>query len=130
MSMLPVKNAIVGVCGGRDFVDKERLYTVLDRYDERHGISWIVSGGAKGADELAEQYAKDRQVRGYSVFVAQWERFGRPAGYVRNGLIVESVDVLIAFPTENSKGTWDTVEKAKQAGIPTYIFNPITLDNE
>jgi len=118
----PVKDAILGVCGGRNFTDKEYLYDILDRYDEKHGISWIVSGGAKGADTFAEQYAKDRQVRGYSVFVAQWEKFGRPAGYVRNALIVEMADVLMAFPTLDSKGTWDTIRKAQSKGIPTYIF--------
>jgi len=121
----PVKDAIVGVCGGRTYNDKERLYSMLDRYDEKHGIAWMVSGGAKGADTLAELYAKDRQVRGLSVFMAQWERFGKSAGFIRNTLIVDSIDVLFAFPTSSSVGTWDTIKQAQQRGIPVYVFEEL-----
>ena len=62
------------VCGGRDYDNREELYAVLDWIDcswEGPGtfgpITVIISGHARGADSLAEQWAKDRlQIGGIS----------------------------------------------------------------
>ena len=113
----------VAVVGGRDYKDKAYLYFVLDKYNEKYGISHIVSGGAKGADYFGELYAKDNCIP-YTIYPANWDKHGRGAGFIRNSQIVNDCDVVIAFPTENSVGTYDTVEKAKKAGKATYVIQP------
>ena len=51
---------------------------------------------------------------------------GRAGGPVRNSEMVEAgADVCIAFPDKKSVGTWDLVNKAKDAGIPTFVIKDI-----
>lgn len=58
----------------------------------------VVSGKARGADTLGEQYAKEH---GYSIqyFPADWERYGKAAGYLRNTEMAKNADALVAFWT-------------------------------
>ena len=115
---------VVGVGGGRDFNNKDWLYSVLDQYHDKFYITEIVSGGAKGADTLAEQWAKDKQITKLTIYIAQWELYGKSAGPARNKLIVANVDVFMAFPTEQSKGTHDAINQARMRDIPVYVFGP------
>lgn len=120
--MKPIKNAKIAVAGGRDFNDYDYLKYYLDIYHEKHGISWIISGGANGCDKLAERYANDKQIFGYSVYIAQWNLYGDRAGPRRNLLIAQTCDVMLAFPTANSKGTWNAIKLAKKLQKPVYIM--------
>ncbi|MBP0613681.1 DUF2493 domain-containing protein [Chryseobacterium sp. cx-311] len=56
----------------------------------------IVSGGAKGADTLAERYAKDIG-RPMVVYRPDYKMFGRAAPCVRNSEIIENSDIVYAF---------------------------------
>lgn len=80
----------------------------------------IVSGGAKGVDSYARQYANEKKLP-LTEYLPQYERYGRSAPLVRNTLIVEDADVVIAFPSETSKGTRDSIKKAKDRGKRTYV---------
>lgn len=53
---------------------------------------------------------------------AEWKKFGKVAGMMRNTIIVERSDIIIAFPIGSSIGTWDTIRKAKKLNKPVYIF--------
>jgi len=114
-------NDKVAVVGGRDFTDKTNMFFILDIYVEKHGISQIISGGAKGADTLAKSYAESRGIP-FLEFPAEWDKYGKSAGYIRNEDIVRASDVVIAFPTKNSKGTWDTVAKADKHYKKSFVF--------
>ena len=59
-------------------------------------INLIVSGGAKGADSLAEKFAKKHNIS-MRIFSAEWDKYGRGAGYIRNKLIIDNADVVFAF---------------------------------
>lgn len=61
------------VCGGRNFVDKDFLFRVLDGH--KHEITSLISGGAFGTDTLAVEWAKERKIP-YAVFCANWEKSG------------------------------------------------------
>jgi len=102
------------------------MWSVLDRYRNRYGISWLTSGGAVGADALGVEWAISRQLFGYTVYLAQWEQYGKRAGYRRNLLIVENSDVVFAFPDPTSKGTWHTVKLAKRMDVPCFVCDPLT----
>jgi len=116
-----VRNANIAVVGGRDFNNKKRMFYALDSYRKAYGIKSIVSGGARGADTLAEVYAHEKNIP-LTVYKAEWEKYGKKAGFLRNNTIVENCDVVIAFPTSKSKGTWHTIGLAKKMNKPVYIF--------
>ena len=86
----------------------------------------ILSGGASGADLMGEQYAADR---GYTVqrYPAQWNIFGKRAGLIRNRLMAENADALIAFWDGRSKGTQNMIYEAMRAGLQIAV-KQIRLD--
>ena len=111
----------IAIVGSRDFNNKaymkEKLNSLGNKLD---GVKCIVSGGAKGADSYGEQWAK---INGYEklIFNADWNKFGRSAGPIRNTYIVQNSDLIIAFPRSdpnNSRGTYDTIKNARKANIP------------
>lgn len=101
----------IGVIGSRNFRDFDLLCDVLSGYDPKV----IVSGGAQGADKLAEEWARKNNIDTL-IFKPDWEKFGRSAGFVRNKDIVENSDILIAFWDGKSKGTANSIDLAKKMG--------------
>lgn len=110
---------IVAIVGSRYYTNYEMIESTLDKLNL--APSCIVSGGAPGVDTLAERYARMKGIP-FKVYTADWKRFGNKAGPMRNTLIVNDADVLVAFPTKESKGTMDTITKARRKGIPIHIY--------
>ena len=116
--MSDIKLAVVG---SRYFKDYDLMCEVLERFIEQHGQpSFIISGGASGADSLAEQWADENDIQTV-IFHADWERWGKSAGFKRNKLIVAEATHVVAFPLKNSKGTKSTIKLAQEAGKPIEI---------
>jgi len=101
----------VSIIGSRGFNNYELLKKTLDPVKDK--ITLIVSGGAKGADSLGEQYAKENGIP-TQIFIPDWEKQGRSAGYIRNRDIVSNSDVIIAFWDGSSKGTQHSFKLAKE----------------
>jgi len=114
-------NAAVGVVGSRTFNHKPWLFSVLDYYHTTYGIREIVSGGAIGADTFGEEWAKLKQIEKLTIWLAQWDKFGKSAGFIRNPKIVESSEIVIAFLTPTSTGTHNTIDYATTKGTPVII---------
>jgi predicted Rossmann fold nucleotide-binding protein DprA/Smf involved in DNA uptake len=94
----------------------------IEEWIINHGpIKEIVSGGAGGADKLAEQYSLQNLKKKATIFKAEWNIYGKRAGPIRNQKIIDLSEALIAFPTKESKGTWITVRMAEQKKIPVTI---------
>ena len=120
------------VIGGRDFDNYELLKSTLDKYDD---IEYIVSGRAKGADQLGELYAKENDIPTI-IHKANWKDMSEPcitkyngfgvynalAGFNRNTLIIEDCDIIIAF-WNGSKGTKDSINKAKKMNKEIIIIS-------
>lgn len=105
---------IVLVCGGRDFEDKELVFSVLDKIRP----TFLVEGGAKGADTLAYLWAKKNLSHENRVTVeAEWGKYGKAAGYKRNQKMLDDFKphLVVAFP--GGSGTADMVRRAKRAGV-------------
>jgi predicted Rossmann fold nucleotide-binding protein DprA/Smf involved in DNA uptake len=81
----------------------------------------IVSGGAAGVDGAAEFAARSRQLV-VDIYPADWDTYGKSAGMRRNNLIVNAADKVVAFYDGTSKGTADTIAKARKAGKPVVII--------
>ena len=110
ITMLDIpKNSKVAIVGSRNFDDYELLSERLKNYVGN--ISEIISGGAKGADSLAEMFADEYGIK-KTIFKAEWDKFGRSAGIIRNKDIVKNCDVLIAFWDGKSKGTKNSIDLA------------------
>ncbi len=105
---------IVAVIGSRSFSDYKLLEETLESIS---GISQIVSGGSKGADSLAEEYAEQRQIS-MVIIKPDWKQYGKGAGIVRNRKIIETVEMVVAFWDGKSKGTASSLKMAKSKWIP------------
>lgn len=110
------------VCGGRDFNDRGLLYTILtelwsewkEHYPPNEHIL-IIHGGARGADRLAGQWAKDMGVPCVG-HPADWDKHGKKAGVLRN---IEMFDkyrpgAVIAF--KGGRGTAHMVSYSRKNG--------------
>ena len=87
----------------------------------KHDISVIVSGGAQGADKLAERFAKKYNIP-TTIFMAQWIKYGKSAGFIRNKEIIDTCDAVVAFWDEKSPGTKHSLTLAKQQNKPIKII--------
>lgn len=98
-----------------DLVIKERMGS-MDR-----GSVVILSGGATGADALGERWAKEHNIP-CMVFPADWQEYGKKAGYLRNKEMAENATHLIAFYDGASRGTRMMIDLAMQHGLDVYVF--------
>lgn len=113
----------IGVVGSRTYKSPNHPKRLLELVLALSGpIFSIVSGGARGVDSWASEAAVDLGLR-LTEHNADWDRYGRSAGFRRNQMIVDSSDLLIAFWDFNSKGTRDTVVKALRAGKPVFLVS-------
>jgi hypothetical protein len=114
------------VSGSRHIVDKTEVYRQLDRIHKEHGITHVIHGGARGVDSLAGGWAIENDIP-VTVYKAEWQKYGRAAGPVRNGKMLDSKpDRWVAFPVEGSVGTKDFIKQAAKRGIPGEIIELTT----
>jgi len=110
----------IGVVGSRTFDDysvlKEYIFSKVNIED----IDCVISGGAKGADALGERFASEHAIP-FVEFSADWQRYGKSAGYRRNVTIVQNVDRIFAFWNGKSKGTKHTIDIAKTNNVQCDI---------
>ena len=109
------------VCGGREYTDRERVFAVLDAMADQ--IDRLICGGARGADDLAYIWACRRD-KSPERYMAEWERYGRRAGPIRNQRMIDEgkPDLVIAFP--GGRGTADMVRRARSASITVKEIEP------
>tara|TARA_B110000902_G_scaffold172948_1_gene196609 strand:- start:290 stop:637 length:348 start_codon:yes stop_codon:yes gene_type:complete len=104
------------IAGGRDFTDKETMKNVLAGVPR---CSVIISGTARGADQLGESWA---EARGIAVerYPADWDTYGKAAGHIRNQQMLDEgkPDYVVVFP--GGKGSESMVKKARKAGLNVY----------
>lgn len=110
------------ICGDRNWSDSG---TILLRIERLPKNAIIISGGARGADTIAELIARSIGMK-TQIFPAQWNLYGKAAGPIRNQqMLEENPDLVIAFHNDlnSSKGTKDMINRAKKAGIPTEVIS-------
>lgn len=110
----------IAFVGSRDFPNEHLITEVM------FGLpvdTVVVSGGAPGVDTWAKEAAETFGLR-TKIFPADWEKHGKAAGPIRNAEIVAFSDRVVAFWDGKSRGTLDTIKKARAAGKPVVIFRP------
>lgn len=124
-----MKNVAI-VAGSRTFNDYELLRrTMLEKFDLDEDELIIISGTAKGADTLGEQFAEEYNLNLIRM-PADWKQFGKYAGFRRNiEMAKKAVEMkadgyephLVAFWDAKSKGTEQMISTAEKVHINTTI---------
>ncbi|NQV16963.1 MAG: DUF2493 domain-containing protein [Armatimonadetes bacterium] len=110
-----MKLAVIGL---KEFSDYEKLKSTLDKIEE---ISQIISGGAPGTDTLAKKYAQENDIA-FLEFPPGFHKYGKDAKHIRDKLIVENCDKIIAFYDGKCEGTKYTLDYGKKLGKQIIII--------
>lgn len=111
------------IAGSRDVTDPAVIARAVA--DSGFTISEVVSGGARGVDTLGEEWARANRIP-FRRFPADWDRFGRSAGYRRNEQMAAyaregSAGGLLAVWDGISKGTGHMIDIAHREGLQVYV---------
>ena len=106
------------IAGSRDFDNYELLKQTVIPY--LNDIAEIISGTARGADTLGEQFAKEFNIP-IRQFPADWSTHGKKAGYLRNVQMAKNATACIVFWDGKSRGTQHMINIAKQYGLKLKI---------
>ena len=112
----------LAVIGSRNFTDKEVLFDYLQKFIENNNVELIISGGAKGADRMAEQFAKEHGIE-TQIFKLEYAKYGRGAPFILNEKIIATCDTVIAFWDGESRGTKNALNTAEKLKKKIIIQN-------
>lgn len=109
------------IAGSRGITDLVMVFEKLDAITATvtEEIT-VISGGARGVDRLGETWAISR---GHSLRVmrAEWDRYGKSAGYRRNQQMAQEGTHLIAIWDGQSRGTRHMIDIAREHGLEVRI---------
>ncbi len=118
----------LAIIGGRDYNDYPRLQQVIETYftKETNGFKQftfdtIVSGAASGADRLGATFAKEHNIK-LIEYPADWQRWGRSAGFIRNEDIIKAADCVLCMWDGQSKGSANSLSIAKRLKKDTIVI--------
>ena len=112
------------IAGTRSFNDYELLRdscnNLLSEKQRTHTVV-VISGTARGADQMGERYARER---GFQLrqFPADWLNDEKKAGPIRNAKMADNADALIAFWDGESKGTKNMIDNARRKGLAVRVI--------
>lgn len=111
------------VAGGRDFNNyallSEQIEGLATGLYQDYAVS-IVSGTARGADALGARFANEHNVVLHE-FPADWGKYGKAAGFIRNREMADFSDVLLAFWDGESHGTAHMIQTMRLQGKPVHV---------
>lgn len=109
------------IIAGSRSVTLEQFAEIATKHISHKDVSEVVSGTARGADQLGEMWADIHDIP-VKRFPAKWHEFGKSAGYRRNAEMAEYADVLIAIWDGESRGTTHMINLAKKAGLDVRVY--------
>jgi ABC-type hemin transport system ATPase subunit len=92
-------------------------------------VTEVVSGGALGVDSCAKELCNQRFAASYLalklkdrclVFLADWDRYGKAAGAIRNKQMAEYADALLLIWDGKSRGSANMKETMLKLNKPVY----------
>lgn len=121
----------LAIVGSRTFNDYNLLIKFIEKHYDTSEITTIISGAARGADSLGRQYAIEN---GYELieFPADWKKYGKRAGFIRNVDIIKNCDECVCFWDGQSNGTKHDIELCEQMKKPYKVccFDVINMLKE
>ena len=122
------KYEYVAIVGSRDYPRMENVHSYiasakLNVPGDGTVRTVIVSGGARGVDSVAVAFAAAHGIPAIEI-PANWNIDGKAAGFIRNAIIVDLADRVVAFWDGKSNGTKHTIGLARRAGKPVEVIGP------
>jgi len=111
----------LAIVGSRTYENWDEFLKLVQDVIYVDGITKIVSGGAKGADKLAEKFADFFEIE-KEIYHADWNKHGRSAGYIRNKDIIKNSDIVVAFWDGESKGTKHAIDLVLKYKKELHVF--------
>ena len=106
------------IAGGREINDYELVLKAV--LNAGFDITAVVSGGARGVDSLGEKFAEEVGLELFR-FPAEWDKYRNAAGPIRNRVMGDFADALIAIWDGKSTGTKDMINYATKKGLKVYV---------
>lgn len=116
------------IAGGRNFENYDLLSKEVDKILYEYGKKFdskyieIVSGRACGTDKLGERYAIENNYK-LTGFSANWNKYGKDGGPIRNKEMLDYANCLIAFHDGRSKETLKMITLAKAYKLKLFVIN-------
>lgn len=110
------------VAGSRDNVSQTDIDHAIEASGWVKEITVVVSGAARGVDRMGENWAKRNGIT-IDSRPANWDKYGKSAGYKRNQEMADNADALIAVWDGVSRGTGHMVDIAKAKKLPVFVYN-------
>lgn len=107
------------IAGSRNITSLSMVIEAVDK--SKFNIVKVISGGARGVDKLGELYAKTNNID-IELFPANWDKYGKSAGYIRNEEMAKNADALIAIWDGISKGTKHMIGLANKYNLDVYTY--------
>lgn len=114
------------IAGSRDYDDYDFLKTAISELNQP--IDYIISGTARGADQLGERYAKENNIE-ILRYPADWDIHGKKAGFIRNQKMGEVCDLALLFWDCNSPGTRSMIYILNKLGKRYILYKYRKISN-
>ena len=107
------------IAGSRTYNDFHTLLKAIENCPWK--ITKVISGRARGVDQMGERWAdyKDLPCDKYK---AEWDKYGKRAGYLRNEVMADQAEALIALWDYQSKGTRNMIDIARRKGLEVFVW--------
>ena len=119
------------VSGGRSFSDRGMVFHALDQVhkdDERGPITTIIEGGCTGTDTHASDWALSRNVA-VETFPANWEKYGKAAGPIRNEemFALGKPDIAVFFPGGAGTASAKRIARENRVDSLEYHYGGVNI---
>lgn len=113
------------VCGSRSIVDKEWIFAQIESYWYFNMACYkypvMIEGEARGVDTIAKEYALNNAWE-VNAYPANWDKYGRSAGYIRNEVMVKACDECLILWDGVSKGTKHDIDLCAKYNRPFKVL--------
>ena len=110
------------VCGSGSMKDEQLIRSVLNEVHNDHRVRLVIHGGARGADRIANNWAKDNGIK-IRICKAEWKKYDKPAAGIRNQEMIDKGNpgLVVAFWDGKASATKDMLVRARENEVPVQI---------
>lgn len=112
----------LAIIGSRDIKERALVENIISQVyvKSKNKIDEIITGGAKGVDKIAEDFAKKRGIK-CTIILPNYKRYQRSAPIIRNNQILQECNGVLVIWDGKSKGTEYTINKAKREEKKIFV---------
>lgn len=119
------------IVGSRSITDPNFVFRTIDKFIKEQGVGkvTVISGGAKGVDSLAKEYARVRALD-FVEFVPyhildKTVDFSKRFFFIRNKQMIDNADKVLALWDGKSSGTEHAISYSQKIGVPVMVVKSI-----